>query len=74
MNLVVKKVTSEESFFVCLCDRANVTKSTKKSYQKSNQHHPFASFSTTEMNISEAKICMILVFEEIKNSEKIETI
>ena len=30
MNLVVKKVTSEESFFVCLCDRANVTKSTKK--------------------------------------------
>ena len=47
----------------------------KKSYQKSNQHHQFASFSTTEMNISEAKICMILVFEEeIKNSEKIETI
>ncbi len=25
MNLVVKKVTSEESLFVCLCDRANVT-------------------------------------------------
>lgn len=66
MNLVVKKVTSEESLFVCLCDRANVKKKAKSSSnQRSNQHLQLWLFvKNNETSSYEAKICMILVFEE----------
>lgn len=49
MNLVVKKVTSEESLFVCLCDRANVKK-------KQNHHLTREAINIYNCGFSSSKI------------------